>query len=364
MTYRITDPPQELVEYVDGAERWRCSMFHLLVGEFEEIRPEDMPRFHDAMRLHPRRWQIIRMLFGIRPVLAPPSYPEDELQEWGRLELCEKLGLTPKQLGAELEAARGAWLAARRWDRERQAEAQPKPSDAVLVATTDEDLLKKYQFDGLELNESERKWFFERVRQFQKVLDEPIVSGLGRNALVAELRSRRLDARVDSFPSEKVGSKEWRDLLATAQNTAKSYNELIEKILDLFPAASNIAGKQALQPVISTITRAIQEFHSRNSTRLVDGIFTATEVQVECRRSAQSPEPRYRAGLVLYLNAARAGLFDPQWKPPFTASQLKKIDAAWKAAYIAAAEQEGEPLPDLRLDGPKGEYEPLEQPHD
>lgn len=116
----------------------------------------------------------------------------------------------------------------------------------------------------------------------------------------------------------------------------------------------------AIQPVLGTITQALLDVATRNDTRLVDGIYTATEIQVECRRSVQMPEPRYRAGWVVVMNSAKAGLFDPNWKPPFDERMTARMDAAWKAAYMEAAR--GEALPDLEADGPGSEYADLKTP--
>ena len=71
-------------------------------------------------------------------------------------------------------------------------------------------------------------------------------------------------------------------------------------------------------------------------------------------RSVQQPEAQYRAGLVVYLNAAKAGLWDPHWRSQFKPIQLKRLDAAWRAAGDAISEEMKEKLPDLEGDG---EYE-------
>jgi hypothetical protein len=86
-------------------------------------------------------------------------------------------------------------------------------------------------------------------------------------------------------------------------------------------------------------------------------------MQVEMRQSQQIPEPRYRLGLVAHVNAARAGLFDPNWRPMFTDRQLKKLDAGFKEALVRVGEDAGEGLPDLESDRPgEGEYEPIHVP--
>ena len=84
---------------------------------------------------------------------------------------------------------------------------------------------------------------------------------------------------------------------------------------------------------------------------------TAMEIKVECRMSRQMPMPRYRAGLILYLNACKEGVFDKNFKPPFSQAELKRIDHSWQNAFREISLAEGVPIPDLESDDPKdGEY--------
>lgn len=360
-----TDSFPDLIEYAYGVEAWRCTQFNLLRAELETITPELLPQLHELLALNARTWRIVRLLFGVQPVLPRPDYPAEELREWGRLELCEALGLTVPQLKAELDAARGVWLGAMTAPGALVV-APPPPRGGRAgppdeLALEEDPILKRYHFQVV-LTMEERNWFVPRVREFERVLKEPIVAGLAYNALMTDLRCRRLNLKLDQATEKEIGGKEWKDTLRLAEELAGNYNALIKEILDLFPAASNIAGKMALQPVCATITKAFQEFYARNDRRLIDGVFTATEVQVECRRSVQMPQPRYRAGLVVYLNAARQGLFDPRWKAPFTPAELARLDAAWKASYVAAAEAAGLAVPDLLADTPAGEYPDLVLP--
>ena len=76
--------------------------------------------------------------------------------------------------------------------------------------------------------------------------------------------------------------------------------------------------------------------------------------------SVQLPLPKYRAGKVVYLNEARAGLWDPKWQSGLTHGLVKRLDKTWAEAYAAAAREAGDPLPDLEKEGAEGEYPELQ----
>ncbi len=93
--------------------------------------------------------------------------------------------------------------------------------------------------------------------------------------------------------------------------------------------------------------------------RLVDGVFTGAELQIALRTSVHAPRPQYRPDIVATIVAAKAGLFDPEWRPPFRAQQLKRLQAGWHGAEEACRKELGVHVPDLLEDGPAGEHEDI-----
>jgi hypothetical protein len=347
-----------LVEYDCAGEMWRCNRFDLLAVEIP-MRPEHLPLFHSVAVSKGRAWLIVRRLFGLQPVVPAANTELDDLRLWGREELRAALDLTRSQLQEELTAIRGTWQAITKTLPEPEPKAAPKEHREEFQFADDE-LLARHGFSIRFERMEEKAWFAGRVKDFEKVLNEKFAAGLARNALMSELRIHQLDDILNNPDKNKTGNEAWRSNLKLRQELDENYQDQIKQIKELCPWAGAIAGKFTFQGVLSDITQAIQLYASRNETRLIDGIFTATEIQVECRRSTQAPEPRYRAGLVLYLNAARAGLWDPNWKPAFENSALKRIDAGWKAAFAAASEDVS--VPDLEQEGPRGEYSELTKP--
>lgn len=354
-----------LVEYHYAGEDWRCEKFDELVAEFETVTLEMLERFHQAAMVNGRRWTFVRRLFGMKPIIPPPSTDYEDLRVWSRDELCEKFQLSRPQLKAELDAVRGTWdgflKASVSQESPRSNVQSPKSGQEPDAKPTfelnlaDDPILKEYSFRVTFSNGEERDWFIGKVKDFEPVLREKIVSGVAHTACLTALRLHRLNYRLDTFDEKDVGSASYKAAFNFAKEVAEDYNKQVKQILDLCPSASQLAGKMALQPVVSTITQCLIEA-ATGETRLVDGLFTAAEVQVLARMSVQNPTPRYRMGWVVLMNSAKAGLFDPNWKPPFDDKFSKLLTDAWNTSFAAGAKESGMALPDLEQDGPGSEY--------
>ena len=348
-----------LVEYKFAGVPWRVERFDLLAGEFASPeRPftaDDLPVLHEVLHKDLRRWRLVRLLHGIRPVLAYADADPDELRVWSADELCTHDRLTRPQLKTEIEAARGVFLGAARQRPEvrsqksevRSQKAEPKTE---LDFTTDEQYLAQFGIRW-ELKDDERGWFVERVRALEPVLKLPNTGELTRQVLLKELMLRRCENEVlTGTVAERTKAGSMRDSLE------KDYRNQLEQLKALAPWMGEIEKGVNLRGVRSDLIEGIKQYQALDDHRLLDGVFTALEIMVECRRSVQAPDVRYRAGLVLHLNAARAGLMNPEWRPLFKPSELARIDRAWASAYAAAAAEAGATLPDLESGG---EYEKL-----
>jgi len=367
--------PNALQEYSVNGEAWRCHRFDLLALEFGLTSPKELELFHEIAIRRARGWMMVRRLFGLAPMVPPANAELDDLRLWERGELLSALGLTKGQLQEELDAVRGAF--GRHGDTEtgRRGDGEtgslrpdaPAPRHADTFHFAQEDLLARHGFSMRFSTREEGAWFAQRVKDYELILKEKFATVLARNALMTELRIRQLDDLLNDAEKCKPGLTEWKNVLKLRSDLDRSYQDALTQLKVICPWAGAVAGKHSFQGVLSDVTQAIQEFAGKGDTRLVDGIFTMTEILVECRRSTQMPEPRYRAGLVVFLNAAKAGLWDPNWNPGragqayMTPGQLKKLDGAWKAALVAAGDEEGEAAPDLEVEGAAGEYPLIEE---
>lgn len=350
----------------DG-ETWRVSRMDLLRAEWPEI--QDLVELHTRISRDARRWMVVRRLFGVGPLIPAHASDPDDLRTWGREELGAALGITQAQLQAELDAVRGLMMGAASAAAAPSTEpASPPPvfdaSGAAQLPFADSTLLERYGFSPSKFdvigrahseNRLEQEWFCRRLEEWAKPLEDRMAGALARSALDNELHIRRAESEISRHP---FGSKEYVAFLRIKGDLEQRYQEQLIKLNEVAPWMGAVSGKQGFVGAVSDLVKAHQEYYAEGTNALADGIFAATEIQVLMRRSLQVPEPQYRCGLVVHLNAAKAGLFDPQWRSKFKPAQLRKLDEAWRAASVAAGE--AEVLPDLESEDPvKGEYEGL-----
>lgn len=355
--------------------KWRVGQWELLQAEFPRITEELLPWFHAELVKHKRSWVLVRRLFGIGPVMVDTDDP-DENRTWSRAELCDKLGIDARQMQAELEHVRSmVSLPAGETDRpvagpKFENKAQPN----LLIQETDDELLRRYGYvDRLfevmikrptkdaeprsaEENKAERDWFAARVRQFRKVLDAPLTGRLADQALRNELRIRRAE---EELSLHTLGTKEYREFLQDKEKIEQSYrNQLAE--IDKMAPWFNASEKQAsVKETVSELIRAVQEYQGRGDTKLLDGIYTAYELQVCVRTSKQHPFPLYRPGLVAAINESRKFLWDPNGASQLRPLDLMRLDRGFQEAVVRLNEETIAHVPDLEREGPEGEFEDI-----
>lgn len=364
-----------IIEYRIGPEPWRCGKFDRLAEEFPGVDSgEKMALFHTAMMAKPGKgWTIVKRLFGIMPRFPDPDTDERDLRVWSVTELRADMALEPEFLREEIQAMQAYWgrffraegpaikpsSNAPRVPAAGTVDAAPDPRPGDLNLQDESEVLKRLYIQVEFGTPVEREWFMGRVADYLKALEDSAARELARAVLMSELQLFRLDTELNDARKCPVGEGKWKSTLALKRDIEASYNTSFAKLQKMCPWIGGVEGRQSFLAVMSEITKAIQEYQAMGTTSLVDGFMTAVNLQVECRMSLQSPNPRYRAGLTLAVNEARAGLWDPKWKSRLPAKFLAALDAGWSAAYRRAAEEQGLPAPDLMKDGKEGEYEDL-----
>jgi len=385
-----------MLEYqpLDAPEKWRVEKFDLLAAELGladwvhalEADGEHVPAYPDLMagfaffcQAHARFWLLVRRLYGVAPVIPSPDATPDDLRVWTRAEL-EADGF---QLQADTETLRKLWLDSVKRDQSVQspkANVQSLPPVPRGELALDDRLLEQFQFSdrifkiqvwdpqggpenkGSEIPrpltemQAERAWFLGRVKEWAKMLGDPMGGPIARSALMNDLYLRRMEAEIATASPKQRGN-----LYEQKTALANEYNDAVEKLQEMFPEMA-VAGKVTFRGVISDMLVAYRDYKNGDG-RLVDRIWTAAEIEYQLRES-QQVGPRYRFGLNLAIIDAINGLYDPHHRPRFKHSVLKKMDAVARAVVVAAREAQGEQVVDLENGVLPGEGDDFEDFND
>lgn len=375
-------PILEFVAFSEGLDprgtRWRIEKWDLFQAEFPQVTTQTVPEFQGWLRKSPRQWLIVRRLFGVMPFERSLDADPDDFRPWSRSELCAALGINEDALAAELEAVRVTWQT--RKSQDPKPESPQKRTQPSELLETDDDVLKRNgypptMFGRMDRDENrlEKAWFAKRVKQFEPLLTRsPMTQRLARQALNNELELHRYEAEVwgldarhrdltpDQDEEAKLIEKRRESLRRKIGEIEDGYRDQLKAIEEHAPWF-NVTGEEITQEqCIADFIRRYQEYDQDPANQLVDGVFTAAELQKMMQTSVQVPEPRYRAGWVTYINESKRWLHDPKGKARFKPRDLAKLDAGWKEAVHRFVEETDEPIPDLEQDG--SEYEELYVP--
>jgi hypothetical protein len=390
----------------DG-EAWRVERWSELAAEFGGLRVEELPRLPEVgQRLAPedggRAWRIVRRLFGVRPVVPPAGANPEDLRGWSRVELEEGLGLTRKQLQAELDAFRGALRSGRDVAEEAtraaaavQERARTERAEAFaatggeLPLTTDVAAAEKVlALRGIPLkwfnledrdpesNLTEKLWAASRITELAKLFEHGPTKELARRLVLCELKLRRRDEVVlGTAELEGKGKAARNEWIAAMTADDEEFRKLMAQIQDLAPWFFAMGNALNAKGAFAEWVRGMQEFYGQGKTDWLqagarmtdalvrvgtaDGYLTADELQTQVRPNVEVPEPQYRLSLALWAGMVRQHLWDPKWKPEVNQRLLACLDAGFRQGFMEAYKKEGLVIPDLLKEGPEGEHLPL-----
>lgn len=373
------------IRYKVGTKKWMALESQRITAELPLLEPmdESLALLHRVMESLPvvsRR--ALRRWFGIRPVV-PSSLDGDpaDVQSYGSMDEVEgSLSLKRGTLRQEIEALQGAWRTATAKAQEvaqvavaaRQQKEEEFTGELKLAATpTPDEAIRKAGFslaifalEGVAPEDvaAEKEWFATRLETWAQPLAQDKSAAIARQICLKELLIRRLSAGALKVNAAALGEDGNRRLKALREEES-AYAELLKTLESVWPYMRGIQGKLTLHGTVADLVRLLQEYAAKKDETLVDGFFTATEIQVLMRRhntAGVEYGPQYRPSLVAYVAMARQHLFDRDWRPDFTNSQWKRLDQAWATAEKAVRDhlpvEERDREPDLYRDGEEGEF--------
>jgi hypothetical protein len=355
-------------ELTSNSEAWRISDWPGLASDLT-VQEHQFEAFMDCANIAGEGpYAAIRMRYGINPVIPNPNVNGDFLRKHTLAEVAVEFGTTVEGIKE--------WIVDFRNDWEKVLPGLPDKGEKPAVVTptrskkiTDSQLetLAAFRFPPQifsitdfkrsdETIASEINWFCERLHALTKVFEHPTACDFGRQLVMTEMNIRRVD---DQLIMINPLSDRFDGISEKKSRMSKTMMELWKKIEEFVPQIAAHAKKSQLAGVVSDFTAGYLEFYADGENKIIDGLFTNFEIQVECRDARQFAMSRHRPGFVAAVNEAKRGLFDPQFRRKISNKQLRLLDQVWRNTELAIREANPDKVVDLEADGPKGEFPPI-----
>lgn len=375
-----------LIEYTgpDG-QPWKVQDMAGLRKELAVIEA-DLAKFHGICRNAPG-WPIAVRLFGIQPMFPSPDADAQFLRVWTRQEIAAAEQMEIEELDELLDTVRRLW---NRHLKEREAEqyvsepatkvlppqtpapaptatppAAEQPEQSAGPSSDQRAIIEQFGFSFKifdlpdrfpEQRDAEIAWFAQRLIELKKLFEEPMAKSLARQAIINEMLMRRCD---DKMTTADPGTKGFWAIQDTKLRIEEIYQKQWSQLEEICPYVKSVGTKVTVTGTLSDWVEGYRRAIVDGDTKLLDGLFTAFEVQILVRGSMQDPDPKYRPGLAAAINEAKAGLWDPNFRRKLPDKVLRAMDEGFQEAHRRLVEQGVVKLTDLELEGPAGEYPPL-----
>jgi hypothetical protein len=347
-----------VVEYdAPNGDKWHVERGADLIADFElgTTDSASLTKWHGALCNQEAAWNIVCRLYGNSPLYGVEE--PDELRVWTIAELAEKRGVEPREIDAYLEGAKSYWKRVQLETRSTEnIRARPAPDEE-----TSDQLLREHGFGEIE-NKEERAYIAGRCLELQLWLDDDRLRAAARSLIQQEtVIFFILDPTVRELRSEirekiaKKGSidKENSQLMSLLKERRDAQTALDSsmKVLGLADAAGgDLRKKLAFNDCLSILIKAIQEYYDETDRQLIDGLFTAAEVELLTTPTELRPV-QYRPDLILRAMEAKEHLWESDWSPtPISRRACRKLASGFAQGLAEARSQEGEVTQDEAIE--------------
>ena len=347
-----------------SGDRWRIEDAASLLELFE-IEAAVLPGWHARMAGQGRMWEVLTRYYGVFPVLAVDA------RVWDPEEICKHFGLAFVEVDRALDEAVAYWRMGRVGRADPSSAAAASGADGLLVGQSMDEAgeplpekrgihhayLRVQAMDPAEIDEiltasgfgeltdsRERQLAAMRLMDYDYLLSEPessaLVVAVIRQELDLEYQNREIEAlkkatakvKKDDLAAHKA---EIRDMMKLRDAAQSQYQNAL-KILGTTQAQRPSAQKKVeFQDTLAQLALAAQRYYADADNRLVDGIYTAAEIDFMLRPVEGRSSP-YDPAKVIDVWLANLEL----WESDFKGQRLQKgIVRRLRKAFAAAIEE-------------------------
>lgn len=326
---------------------WRMERGADLIYDFELQGDFALQKFHVALCNQEAAWNVICRIYGNSPLFG--NADPDELRAWTLAELAEKRGVEAREIEGLIEGAKTFW---------KRVQLDTSSTESIRVRPTlDEDtadqLLREHGFSMVESGE-ERKYIATRCIELEPWLEDDRLRAAARSLIQQEVTLffildpgiRELRALLAHKASQKSSVEKENGQLLSLMKERRDAQQALDssmKVLGLSDAAGGtLKKKMAFQDCLSIMIDAMQRYYSENDRGLIDGLFSAAEVELLTTPTELRPT-QYRPDLVLMVWEARQHLWEKDWSPTKQSRRAcRKLAAGFTQGLNEARSQEGE----------------------
>lgn len=337
-----------------GGEKWRIEQGEELLRTFG-ISVDDLPDWHSAIAPQDKGWRLVRLRFGLAPLLAGPSDAE-YLLPLSLEQIAEKLAMDVTAVHLEIDAVRAFWLRWKTANRSVASGLAAAPGINEVERATEaerEALLKFHGFSDI-TDPEEKLMAYSRIIDLKNKLEDEEGRTIARRAIRLELRLTRNDAIIAKLEHQAADPATDAEVATSLRNDIKGYHDLSKDIgaqhLNLMVKMNatqeqnpTVQRKVAFVDCIGQLIRGIQEYESRGDNTIIDGVFTAAEIKVQTRPMSLRPA-QYRLDIVMITREAmkHENLWNPDYEPPaMERSMYRRMRKALRDALAAMEDDSG-----------------------
>lgn len=296
-----------------GGELWRIEDGEDLMREFGLDGADMLPGWHQALAGQGRCWEVIKRYYGVASVLAAA----EDFEPMSPDQIAKEFQIRPADVDHEIDQAVALWnsrltAAAVARQVEESAELADGLSDGAVDSgqvaginrafqtsqgLSEEEIdriLESYQFDDIE-DPIERRTAATRLVEFDNVAADAesriLITTMIRQELdVTALNRIITEERTKLRQKNKGGSqKHLREVIADRDKALDKLKATLEKVGDLGGGGPGPAERARFQDCVGWMVEAVREYYAEGNNALIDGIFTATEVQFLLEPVAERP---------------------------------------------------------------------------